>query len=148
MVYILSIYIRKLLTQENPLGLQRVGLVEYICFLSFYTLLPLFHLQFHLNLPGPSPGSLDLAQVALSPGQSPEVRAGTVWAAQAATFQPRRRPQPQGHQCRRRQQPQSSLVVAEAILVALHQHFKAGPDLQPAHQTVSHNILTCFFKGH
>ena len=104
-----------------------------------------FHLQFHLNLPGPSPGSLDLAQVALSPGQSPEVRAGTVRAVQAATIQPRRRPQPQAHQCRRRQQPQSRLVVAEAILVALHQHFKAGPDLQPAHQTVSHNIL--FFEG-
>ena len=61
-----------------------------------------FHLQFHFNLPGPSPGSLDLAQVALFPGQSPEVRAGIVRAAQAATFQPRRRPQPQGHQCRRR----------------------------------------------
>lgn len=86
---------------------------------------------------GPSPGSLDLAQVALSPGQSPEVRAGTVRAAQAATIQPRRRPQPQGLQYRRRQQPQSRLVVAEAILVALHQHFKAGPDLQPAHQTTS-----------
>ena len=107
-----------------------------------------FHLQFHLNIPGPSPGSLDLAQVALSPGQSPEVRVGTVRAAQAATIQPRRRPQPQGLQYRRRQQPQSRLVVAEAILVALHQHFKAGPDLQPAHQTVSHNILTCFLKGH
>ena len=100
-----------------------------------------------LNLPGPSPGSLDLAQVALSPGQSPEVRAGTVRAAQAATIQPRRRPQPQGLQCRHRRQPQSRLVVAEAILVALHQHFKAGPDLQPAHQTVSHNYLTCFLKG-
>ena len=107
-----------------------------------------FHLQFHLNLPGPSPGSLDLAQVALSPGQSPEVRAVTVRAAQAATIQPRRRPQPQGHQYRRRQQPQSRLVAAEAILVALHQHFKAGPDLQPAHQTVIHNVLTCFLKGH
>ena len=108
-----------------------------------------FHLQFHLNLPGPSPGSLDLAQVALSPGQSPEVRAVTVRAAQAATFQPRWRPQPQGLQCRRRrQQPQSRLVAAEAILVALHQHFKAGPDLQPAHQTVSHNDLTWLLNGH
>ena len=80
--------------------------------------------------PGPSPESLDLAQVVLSPDQSQEVLAMVEVVSEASRLYRR---------CNQLRQ-QSSLVAVD-----LHQHFKAGPDLQE-HQTrvgMPIYLLTC-----
>ena len=80
---------------------------------------------------GPSQESLDRAQVELSPDQSQEVLAmGEVVSVASLVSRGQLYCRSNPHVLRPK--VQSSLVVVD-----LHQHFKAGPDLQE-HQTVGH----------